>query len=134
MYQHLSLPLLITISFLHPLLEFHRSRNEIVHLLVRSVICDFSERIIAGEKQKLYLKYAFTLWINLLLEVNRISWFQCIFPFYFRVHERRHRENTKTKSCPFCTATFEHKFHLKQHIERKHARKELTCVDNDDVE
>ena len=40
--------------------------------------------------------------------------------FHFRVHDRRHRENTKTESCPLCSAKFEHKFYLKQHINRKH--------------
>lgn len=37
-----------------------------------------------------------------------------------RVHEKRHRENTKTEKCTLCSAAFEHKFHLKQHMKRKH--------------
>lgn len=58
-----------------------------------------------------------------------------VFTFYFRTHERRHRENTKTESCPFCTATFEHKFHLKQHIKRKHnAEMPAGARDNVDLE
>lgn len=43
--------------------------------------------------------------------------------------------NTKTESCPFCSATFEHKFHLKQHIKRRHDAEMPTGLrDNVDME
>lgn len=38
----------------------------------------------------------------------------------FRRHERRHTENTKTIKCTLCKSAFEHKFFLKQHMQRKH--------------
>lgn len=65
--------------------------------------------------------------------VKHLDLRRVVFTLHFRTHERRHRENTKTESCPFCTATFEHKFHLKQHIKRKH-NAEMPAGARDNVE
>ncbi|XP_055306009.1 zinc finger protein 449-like [Sitodiplosis mosellana] len=43
-----------------------------------------------------------------------------------RIHERRHTEDTKTLKCTMCSAKFEHKFYLKQHMQRKHQIENLT--------
>ena len=46
----------------------------------------------------------------------------------YRTHERRHTEDTKTLKCTMCSAKFEHKFYLNQHMQKKHQIENLAQI------
>lgn len=78
-----------------------------------SILCDFGLEF--WEKSYWNLIFSLSFWILFLIKWQKIKSI-----FRFRVHEKRHTVNTKTEKCTFCSAAFEHKFHLRQHMKRRH--------------